>query len=127
MAYQLQPGLTQIDSLTIPKPCADDFVFEYPKPSSLNLGSRPQTMLYGTAPYFAGKGAPSDLVDVADALRPQMTTQFNKIYVDTIGKNTFPWQNISCMGPVRTIDFEPSSTRAELQNASFMGRYSHNK
>lgn len=124
MAYQLQPGLTQIDALTIPKPCADDFVFEYAKPSSLNMGSRPQTMLYGTAPYFAGKGAPANLVDVADELRPQSTDQFRKIYVDTLNRNTFPWQNVSCMGPVRTIDFEPASTRAELQNGLFMQRYS---
>ena len=124
MAYQLQPGLTQIDALTIPNPCADDFVFEYAKPSSLNLGSRPQTMLYGTAPYFAGKGAPANLVDVADELRPQSTDQFRKIYVDTLNRNTFPWQNVSCMGPVRTIDFEPASTRAELQNGLFMQRYS---
>jgi hypothetical protein len=124
MAYQLQPGLTQIDALTIPKPCADDFVFEYAKPSSLNLGSRPQTMLYGTAPYFAGKGAPADLVDVADELRPQSTDQFRKTYVDTLDRNTFPWQNVSCMGPVRTIQYEPASTRAELQNGLFMQRYS---
>jgi hypothetical protein len=124
MAYQLQPGLTQIDSLTIPKPCADDFVFEYAKPSSLNLGSRPQTMLYGTAPYFAGKGAPAELVDVSDELRPQTTAQFKKIYVDTLDRNTFPWQNVSCMGPVRSMQYEPASTRAELQNGLFMQRYS---
>ena len=124
MAYQLQPGLTQIDALTIPKPCANDFVFEYAKPSSLNLGARPQTMLYGTAPYFAGKGAPANLVDVADELRPQSTDQFRKTYVDTLERNTFPWQNVSCMGPVRTIGYEPASTRAELQNGLFMQRYS---
>ena len=127
MAYQLQPGLTQIDQLTIPKPCADDFVFEYAKPSSLNLGARPQTMLYGTAPYFAGKGAPSDLVDVSDALRPQMTTQFNHVYVDTFAKNTFPWQNVSCLGPIRTIGYEPASTRAEIQNGMFVQRYAPKK
>lgn len=124
MAYQLQPGLTQIDAGTIPKPCANDFVFEYAKPSSLNLGSRPQTMLYGTAPYMAGKGAPSELVDVADELRPQMTTQFKKTYVETLERNTFPWQNVSCMGPVRTMSYEPSSTRAEIRNAGFMQSYS---
>ena len=124
MAYQLQPGLTQIDALTIPKPCSNDFVFEYAKPSSLNLGSRPQTMLYGTAPYMAGKGAPFELVDVADELRPQSTSQFRVGYIETMKRNTFPWQNVSCMGPVRTMNFEPASTRAELQNGVFMQRYS---
>ena len=81
-------------------------------------------MLYGTAPYFAGKGAPAELVDVSDELRPQTTAQFKKIYVDTLDRNTFPWQNVSCMGPVRSMQYEPASTRAELQNGLFMQRYS---
>ncbi len=123
MAYQLQPGLTQIDALTIPKPCATDFVFEYPKPSSLNLGDRPQTMLYGTAPYLGGNGAPSELVDVADSLRPQTTSQFNPKYVTSLERGLTPWQNVACLGPPRTLGYEPASTRAELQNGMFMQRY----
>ena len=123
MAYQLQPGLTQIDYAAIPQPCANEVIFEYPKPSSLNFGSRPNTMLYGTAPYKAGKGAPADLIMVSDELRPQTTSQFKKVYVDTLAKNTFPWQNVQCMGPLRTMSFEPASTRAEMQNGLFLQRY----
>jgi hypothetical protein len=126
MAYQLQPGLTQVDAGTIPKPCAKDFVFDYPVPSSLNYFGRPQTMVYGTAPYMAGNGAPGDLIMVSDELRPQSTTQFGKIYVDTLAKNTFPWQNVGCLGPQRTMAFDPSSTRAGMQNAMFVQRYFSN-
>jgi len=123
MAYQLQPGLTQVDPKTVPMPCASDFVFDYPVPSSLNYVGRPQTMVYGTAPYMAGNGAPGDLVMLDDSLRPQSTTQFKKIYVDTLAKNTFPWQNVACLGPQRTISVDPSSTRAGMQNAMFLQRY----
>jgi len=123
MAYQLQPGLTQVDSRTIPNPCAKDFVFEYPVPSSLNFCCRPNTMLYGTSPYMAGGGAPGDLIMVDDELRPQSTTQFGKVYVDTLAKNTFPWQNVQCLGPQRTMKMDPSSTRAGMQNQMFIQRY----
>jgi hypothetical protein len=80
-------------------------------------------MLYGTAPYRAGKGAPSELVMVDDELRPQSTSQFKKTFVDTVKRDTFPWKNVKCMGPVRTMSFEPASTRAELQNGLFIQRY----
>lgn len=123
MAYQLQPGLTQVDAGTIPKPCAKDFVFEYPVPSSLNFCCRPNTMVYGTAPYMAGGGAPGDLIMVDDQLRPQSTSQFQKIYLDTYAKNTFPWQNVQCLGPQRTMGFDPASTRASMQNSMFTQRY----
>ena len=123
MAYQLQPGLTQVDPRTIPTPCAKDFIFEYPAPSSLNFYGRPNTMVYGTAPYMAGKGAPADLIMLDDELRPQSTSQFKKIYVDTIAKNTFPWQNVSCLGPQRTMAVDPLSTRASMQNSMFLQRY----
>lgn len=124
MAYQLQPGLTQVDPSTIPTQCANNFVFEYPVPSSLNFCCRPNTMIYGTSPYMAGNGAPGDLIMVSDELRPQSTTQHNKVYVDTLKKNTFPWQNMDCLGPPRTISQDPSSTRAQLQNGLFSQRYS---
>ena len=123
MAYQLQPGLTQVDAATIPKPCASDFVFEYPVPSSLNFCCRPNTMIYGTAPYMAGGGAPGELIMLDDQLRPQTTSQFKKIYIDTYAKNTFPWQNVQCLGPQRTMAFDPASTRAGMQNSMFTQRY----
>jgi len=123
MAYQLQPGLTQVDPSTVPKPCAPEFIFEYPVPSSLNFCCRPNTMVYGTAPYMAGKGAPGELIMIDDELRPQTTSQFNRKYVNTIQKNTFPWQNVQALGPLRTIGVDPSSTRAQLQNGLFLQRY----
>ena len=52
MAYQLQPGLSIVENAgALPSVKATDEVFVYPQPSQLNYGSRPNTMLYGTAPY----------------------------------------------------------------------------
>jgi hypothetical protein len=123
MAYQLQTGSIQVDPKTIPKPCAPNFIFEYPVPSSLNYVGRPNTMIYGTAPYMAGNGAPGELIMLDDELRPQSTSQFRKIYVDTLAKNTFPWQNVDCLGPQRTMQMDPTSTRAGMQNVMFTQRY----
>ena len=51
MAYQLQPGLSIVDNKgALPSVAATDEVFVYPQPSHLNYGSRPNTMIYGTAP-----------------------------------------------------------------------------
>jgi hypothetical protein len=80
-------------------------------------------MIYGTAPYMAGKGAPNNLIMLDDELRPQSTSQFKKIYIDTYSKRTFPWKDVRCAGPVRTPSFEPASTRADIQNGIFMMRY----
>ena len=44
-------------------------------------------------------------------------------FVDTIAKNTFPWQNVSCLGPQRTMAVDPLSTRASMQNSMFLQRY----
>jgi len=123
MAYQLQPGLNNVDPGIVPKPCASDFVFEYPVPSELKYCCRPSTMIYGTAPYMAGKGAPNELIMIDDALRPQATTQFRKTYVETFKDKTFPWQDMKCAGPLRVMRFDPSSSRAEEQNAMFINRY----
>jgi hypothetical protein len=59
MAYQLQPGLSRVQNKgAIPPVKANDEIFVYPQPSGLNCGGcRPNTMLYGTAPYMAGKGS----------------------------------------------------------------------
>jgi hypothetical protein len=125
MAYQLQPGLSIVEnSGALPPVNATDEVFVYPQPSGLNCGGcRPNTMLYGTAPYKAGKGAPAQYVDVSDRLRPQSTSRFNKHLVETYDRNYFPLNNVECKLPIRSISYEPASTRAELQNDLFQQRY----
>jgi len=105
---------------------ATEEIFVYPQPSSLNCGGcRPNTMLYGTSPYMAGKGSPAQYIDVSDQLRPQSTTRFNKVIVPTYERNLFPLSNMECKVPLRTMTYEPSSTRAELQNGLFQQRYAN--
>ena len=124
MAYQLQPGMKLVHNTAHPPVCATEEVFVYPQPSTLNYGSsRPNTMLYGTAPYMAGKGSPAQFIETSDQLRPQSTSQFNKIVTKTYEKNFFPLQDMTCKLPPRTLSYEPASTRAELQNAQFQQRY----
>src|SRR6056300_567673 len=123
MAYQLQPGLSLVENPAVPTNRATDDVFVYPQPSTLNFGSRPQTMLYGTAPYMAGKGSPAQYIDTSDQLRPQSTSQFNKILAKTYERNFHPLQNVECKIPLRTKTYEPMSTRAETQNCLFQQRY----
>jgi len=127
MAYQLQPGLAIVQNAgAVPPVRATEEIFVYPQPSSINCGGcRPNTMLYGTAPYMAGKGAPSNYIDVSDQLRPQTTSQFNKHLVQTYERNLFPLTNMECKVPLRTISYEPMSTRAELQNGLFHKRYAN--
>src|SRR6056300_1915255 len=124
MAYQLQPGLKIVQNPAVPPKCATEEVFVYPQPSTLSYGSsRPNTMLYGTAPYMAGKGAPAQFIETSDQLRPQSTSQFNKIVTKTYEKNFHPLQNVECKLPLRTKTYEPMSTRAETQNGLFQQRY----
>jgi|TARA_B110000914_G_scaffold61742_1_gene53701 hypothetical protein len=124
MAYQLQPGLFIVDNKgALPPVRATDEVFVYPQPSHLNNGARPNTMLYGTAPYMAGKGAPAEFIETSDQLRPQSTTRFNKTIVQTHERNLFPLNNMECKVPLRTIKYEPASTRADVQNGLFQKRY----
>lgn len=124
MAYQLQPGLTQIDKYVVPETCATDGFVVYPQPSSLNVSQcRPNTMIYGTAPYMAGNGAPNHLIMVDDALRPQSTTRFNKVLVKPYDRDLFPLQNVSRVGQAPTMSFNPTSSRADLQNGLFSKRY----
>jgi hypothetical protein len=127
MAYQLQPGLSIVQNAGAIAPVkATDEVFVYPQPSSLNCGGcRPNTMLYGTAPYMAGKGAPANLIDTSDQLRPQTTSRFNKVVVPTYERNLFPLTNMECKLPMRSMTYDPSSTRAELQNGLFEQRYAN--
>ena len=124
MAYQLQPGLKLVQNPAVPVNCATEEVFVYPQPSTLNYGSqRPNTMLYGTAPFMAGKGAPSEYIETSDQLRPQSTTRFNRVLAKTCEQNLFPLQNMECKLPLRTISYEPMSTRSEIQNGMFNQRY----
>jgi hypothetical protein len=127
MAYQLQPGLSIVQNTGAIAPVkATDEIFVYPQPSSLNCGDcRPNTMLYGTAPYMAGKGAPANFIDTSDQLRPQTTSRFNKVIVPTYERNLFPLSNMECKTPLRTMTYEPSSTRAEIQNDLFDQRYAN--
>lgn len=127
MAYQLQPGLSIVQNTgAIASVKATDEIFVYPQPSSLNCGDcRPNTMLYGTAPYMAGKGAPASLIDTSDQLRPQTTSRFNKVIVPTYERNLFPLGNMECKVPLRSMTYEPMSTRAELQNGLFEQRYAN--
>jgi hypothetical protein len=128
MAYQLQPGLKLVQNPAHPPVCATEEVFVYPQPSTLNYGSsRPNTMLYGTSPYMAGKGSPAQFIETSDQLRPQSTSQFNKIITKTYEKNFFPLQDVTCKLPPRTMSYEPASTRAELQNGQFQQRYLNKK
>ena len=124
MAYQLQPGIKLVTDNAVPTVCANEEVFVYPQPTSLNyVSSRPNTMLYGTAPYMAGKGSPAEYIETSDALRPQSTSRFNKVLARTYEQNLHPLQNVACKLPLRTQSYEPSSTRAELQNGLFQQRY----
>ena len=124
MAYQLQPGLKLVQNPAVPVNCATEEVFVYPQPSTLNYGSqRPNTMLYGTAPFMAGKGAPSEYIETSDQLRPQSTSRFNKVLAKTYEQNLFPLQNMECKIPLRSVGYEPMSTRSELQNGLFNQRY----
>ena len=124
MAYQLQPGLKLVQNPAVPVNCATEEVFVYPQPSTLNYGSqRPNTMLYGTAPFMAGKGAPSEYIETSDQLRPQSTSRFNKVLAKTYEQNLFPLQHMECKLPLRTISYEPLSTRSEVQNGMINQRY----
>ena len=127
MAYQLQPGLSRVQNAgALPPVKATDEIFVYPQPSSINCGScRPNTMLYGTATYMAGKGSPAQYIDTSDQLRPQSTSRFNKNIVQTYERRLFPLSNMECKVPLRTISYEPMSTRAEVQNGLFQKRYAN--
>ena len=123
MAYQLQPGLNNIDIDSFPSNSAYDAVTVYPQPSKFTKCCRASTMEYGTAPYMAGKGAPNELIMVDDELRSQSTKQFKKVLVRTYERSFFPLQDMSRIGPAPTIPWDPGSTRSEKQNALFGARY----
>ena len=124
MAYQLQPGLKIVENPARPSVCATEEVFTYPQPSTLNYcSSRPNTMLYCTSTYMAGKGAPAQFIETSDMLRPQSTSRFNKVVAQTYEQNLFPLQDMKCKLPLNTVQYDPVSTTAETQNMQFMKRY----
>lgn len=125
MAYELKTDYIQLDKTVLPSHCASDGFVIYPQPSSLNYVTqvRPTTMVYGTAPYMAGKGAPNNLILVEDELRPQTTTRFNHILVEPYKRDFFPLQDVSRVGPQRVWTRDPASSRADLQNALFTKSY----
>jgi len=123
MAYQLQPGLTLLQYDAVPIVKATEEVFVYPQPSTLNYCCRPSTMIYGTAPYMAGKGSPARYIEVSDQLRPQSTTRFGKVLVKPHESGYFPLNDTVCNVPLRTLSYEPASTRAFIQNSMFNQRY----
>lgn len=119
--YTLQAGLKVVNDHAVPIYKASEEVFAYPVPSNLNNCCRPSTVLYGTAPYMAGKGAPNELIMLDDSLRPQSTQLFKKYYDQK--PYDFPSKDVSCRLPPRVRKFDPESTRGELQNALFLQRY----
>lgn len=121
--YQLKPGLKIVKDHAVPPVCATEFVMAPPQPSSLNYCCRPSTVVYGTAPYMAGKGAPNHLIMVEDELRPQSTSEFNKFVIDNRKGGYFPINNVTCALPQRTLSFDPISSRASVQNSLFSKRY----
>jgi hypothetical protein len=128
MAQQLQPGLKLVDDAgSLPAQPATDSFFAYPQSSNVNYGVRPNAFLYGTAPAMFGKGAPSRYIETDDQLRPQSTKTFNKKFAEPYRQQLHPLMNVECKLPLRTIDFEPASSRAELQNNLFDQRYQTRK
>ena len=124
MAYQLQPGMKVVQDHAVPSVCASEEVLVYPQPSTLNyVSSRPNTMLYGTAPYMAGKGSPAEYINTSDELRPQSTSRFNKVLAKTYERNFHPLQNVECKLPLQTQTYDAASTRADTQNGLFQQRY----
>lgn len=119
--YTLQAGLKLVNDHVIPEYKADQYVFTWPQPASLNNCCRPSTTIYGTAPYMAGKGAPHELIELDDSLRPQSTSFFKKYYDQK--PYDFPNKDVSCKLPQRTLNFDPANTRGELQNGLFLQRY----
>jgi len=129
MAYQLQPGLKVLENAGKPAEAPTDNFFSYPQNSNdqTRFGSRPQTMLYGTAPARFGKGAPARFIDTSDELRPQSTSRFNRVVAMPVEQRLHPMQDEKLMQqrmPLRVQETEPTSSRADVQNELFVQRYS---
>ena len=92
MAQQLS-GLRNLNAGVVPIVKPGEEIFTYPENSNANLPARPNTVLYGTAPFRGGGGAPAQLIDVSDELRPQSTTRFGKALVQPMENTLFPVNN----------------------------------
>ena len=119
--YTLNAGLKLVNDRAVPVYKASEEIFTYPVPSNLNNCCRASTVIYGTAPYMAGKGAPNKLIGLDHELRPQSTSRFNKYYDQK--PYDFPMIDVSCRLPQRVRSYDPESTRGEIQNALFLQRY----
>lgn len=120
--YTLQPGLKNINSDLLMKECPGSSVFPLPQNVNQNYCCRPNNIDYGRSPYLYGKGPSAELIHVYNSMRPQSTTQFNKVLVKPFERNMFPLNDYSCIpqqGSVKT----PNSTRADQFNAVFNSRF----
>ena len=115
MAYQLQPGLAIVQNVGArPSVKANEEVFVYPQPSTLNYCCRPNTMLYGTAPYMAGKGSPAQFdVRTSSVLNPLVLTRSLSPPMSV----TFSLSQHGVQGTSSCDDLRTTSTRAELRTA----------
>jgi len=122
MAQQLS-GLRNLNADVVPRVKPGEEIFTYPENSNANLPARPNTVLYGTAPFRGGGGAPAQLIDVSDELRPQSTTRFGKTLVQPMENTLFPVNN-SMDAPPPPTPRGMVSSRAEIQNELYEQRYS---
>lgn len=60
-----------------------------------------------------------DIVEEQSMLREVPTTRFNKYYA----QEPYDFPNYYVDAPLRVMNFDPMSTRAEYQNHAFMKRY----
>jgi len=88
-----------------PSRAADEVIVT--APDSCRGGHRVSTPVWGTAPAMFGKGPPSHLVGVDDALRPQTTKVFNKHY----NAHSYDFPNLHITAPVKVQGWNPVSTR----------------
>lgn len=124
MSFSLQAEVERIEKPALPPNDVYGSFFEYPTPSSQHYCCRPSTSVYGTAPYMAGKGAPAEFIMVDDSLRPQSTSRFGKVFINTYERNVFPLQDVECSPvPLQASTSVPSSTRGDIQNMAFVQRY----
>lgn len=122
MSKSLDTSKIVLDAEGLPSDCATSWLMTPPSVTNLNYAGsgRASTPIYGTAPYMGGKGAPGELIMVDDMLRPQSTSFFKKGYQ---GRPYDTLSDMSCSVPLRTMDSNPASSRANIQNQMFGKRY----
>ena len=121
-SYLLKPNDNRMGVEDLPRHQAVDMLMMPPQSTNLNYGDRPNTMLYGTAPYMAGKGPDTSRgILLEDELRPQSTSRFNRNFVDNTTMRYFPFVDMKCSQPLRVISRDPMSTTSVRQNCVFSG------